>query len=105
MSREDFEGIREYAKIQHQERVAKNPDRLKYAVKLLKRNGITFKVCNETTGQINCYLANGKCLTFYAGTGKIQGREHLRGINNFVCLCKGGKKSDRIRIRSDNNDE
>lgn len=98
MSREDFEGIREYARQQHRDRVAKTPERLAYAVKLLKDNEITFKVCNETTGQINAYFANGKCLTFYVGTGKIQGYENLRGINNFLRLCKGEKINDKIKI-------
>ena len=83
----------------HKQRVAENPQRLENAVKILKENGITFKVCNETTGQINCYFANGKCLTFYAGTGKIQGYVNLRGIQNFVRLCKGEKINDKIQIR------
>ena len=99
MSREDFEGIREYAKKQHQERVAKNPERLEYAVKLLKENGITFKVCNETTGQINCYFANGNMLTFYAGTGKIQGYVSVRGIRAFIRLCKSEKMNDEMKKR------
>lgn len=85
--REFFEPYKEM----HKQRVAQNPQRLEYAVKLLKDNGITFKVCNETTGQINCYFANGNILTFYAGTGKIQGYENLRGIKNFVSLCKKGR--------------
>lgn len=99
MSREDFEGIREYAKKQHQERVAKNPQRLAYVVHKLTQNGITFKVCNETTGQINSYFANGKCLTFYAGTGKIQGYKNLYGIENFIKLCKGEKMNDTINLK------
>ena len=99
MSREDFEGIRDYAKKQHQERVAKNPQRLEYAVKLLRDNGITFKVCNEATGQINCYFADGKCLTFYAGTGKIQGYVNVRGIRAFIRLCKNKKMDDKIKVR------
>lgn len=98
MSREDFEGIRELAKKQHQERVAKNPQRLAYAVQKLKENGITFKVCDERSAQINAYFANGKHLTFYAGTGKIQGYKNLRGIDAFLKLCKGEKMNDTIRI-------
>ena len=88
MSREDFDALRRYAKEQHDQRVAKNPQRLEYAKKVLTENGITFKVCNEMTAQINCYFANGKVLTFYAGTGKIPGHSNLRGINSFVRLCK-----------------
>ena len=93
--REYFEPYKEI----HKQRVAQNPQRLQYAVKLLKENKITFKVCNEQTAQINCYIANGKCLTFYAGTGKIQGYKNLRGIHNFLKLCKGEKINDKIHIK------
>lgn len=72
----------------HKDRVAKNPQRLAYATKVLADNGITFKVCDERSAQINAYFANGKHLTFYAGTGKIQGYRNLRGIDNFLKLCK-----------------
>lgn len=85
---ESFDGgYHLYAEEKHRERVAKNPKRLEYAKKVLTENGITFKVCNEATAQINCYV-NGKVLTFYAGTGKIQGHSSIRGINSFVRLCK-----------------
>jgi len=87
MSREDFEGLRQLAKANHDARVAKTPQRLKYAVEQLNRNGITYKVCCETTGQINCYFANGTVLTFYAGTGKIKGYEQQRGIKSFIRIC------------------
>ncbi len=87
MSAEDFEGIKQLAKANHATRVAKTPQRLKYAIEELARNGITHKVCNETTGQINCYL-NGTTLTFYARTGKIQGYENQRGIKAFIRICR-----------------
>lgn len=94
MSREDFEAIKRWAKENHDKRVAQNPQRLEYAKKILTDNGIAFKVCNEITTQINCYFDNGKVLTFYAGTGKIQGHSRIRGINSFVRLCK--------KVRADN---
>lgn len=71
----------------HKARVAKNPQRLQYASDQLRQNGIDFKVCNETTSQINCYFESGKIHTFYAGTGKIKGYDNLRGIKAFVKLC------------------
>lgn len=64
------------------------PARLEYAKKMLNENNITYKVCNEQTGQINCFLSNGQIMIFYAGTGKIKGYEHARGIHNFVKLCQ-----------------
>ena len=87
MSREDFEELRRLAKANYDARVAKIPQRLKYAVEELDRNRITHKVCNEITGQINCYFANGTVLTFYAGTGKIKGYA-CRGIKAFIRICK-----------------
>lgn len=93
--REYFEPYKEM----HKQRVAQNPQRLECAVKLLKENGITFRVCNEKTAQINCYFESGKILTFYAGTGKIRGYKNLRGIHNFVRLCKGEKLNDKINLK------
>lgn len=87
MSREDFEGLRQLAKANHDARVAKTPQRLKYATEQLERNGISYQICNETTGQINCYFLNGTVLTFYAGTGKIKGYEYQRGIKAFIKIC------------------
>ena len=88
----DMRDFFEPYKEMHKQRVAKNPQRLEYAIKLLKENDITFKVCNETTGQINCYFANGNVLVFYAGTGKIQGYDRIRGIHALVRLCKKGRR-------------
>ena len=34
MSREDFEGIAKWAKENHKKRVEKNPERIKYAIKM-----------------------------------------------------------------------
>jgi hypothetical protein len=79
----------------HKQRVAKNPERLKYATQALDKNDIAYKVCNEQTAQINCYLASGKVITFYAGTGKIQGY-YARGIHNLVKICKGQPVSNKI---------
>lgn len=87
MSREDFEGLRRLAKANHGARVAKTPQRLKYATEQLERNCISYKICNNTLGQINCYFLNGTVLTFYAGTGKIKGRENQRGIKAFIKIC------------------
>lgn len=94
MSREDFEGLRQLAKANHDARVAKNPQRLEYAAEQLEKNGISYKICNDTIGQINCYFLNGTVLTFYAGTGKIKGYENRRGIKNFIKMCVKQKGED-----------
>lgn len=74
-------------KVMHNQRVEKTPSRIEYAEELLKQNGIEYKICNASTGQINVYIGK-KCLTFYAGTGKIQGYTNARGIKAFVSICK-----------------
>lgn len=92
---EMFEAYKEL----HKERVAKNPERLKYAENILKAHGIKYKVCNRETAQINAYSVGGKTYTFYAGTGKIKGYKNARGIHTFLRLCKGQRVSDTIQIR------
>lgn len=89
--REFFEPYKEM----HRQRVAKNPDRLEYAIEQLENNAIFYKVCNKQTGQINCVLDDGSIITFYAGTGKIQGHTRIRGIHALVRLCN--KKNAEIR--------
>lgn len=84
MSREDFEGIKEHAKKMHDERVAKTPARLAYAIEQLEKHGLEYRVCNASIGHIQ---VRGKCndqlYNFWAGTGKIQGFES-RGIHNLI---------------------
>lgn len=67
--------------------MAETPSRIEFAENLLRQNGIEYKICNASTGQINVYIRD-KCLTFYASTGKIQGYTYARGINAFVYICK-----------------
>lgn len=73
--------------VMHKQRVAKTPSRIEFAENLLKQNGIEYKICNASTGQINVHIGK-KCLTFYAGTGKIQGYTNARGIKAFVSMCR-----------------
>lgn len=74
---------------------------IELAEKLLTQNNIRYKVCNVSTGQINVYIG-GKCLTYYANTGKIQGYTNIRGIEAFVKLCKlGATKTEKQLFYSD----
>lgn len=97
--REAFEPYKEM----HRQRVAKNPDRLEYAIQMLEDNAIFYKVCNTQTAQINAILDDGNILTFYAGTGKIKGHDRIRGIHAFVNLCN--KKNRQIRTHNKNKEE
>ena len=85
MSREDFEGIAQLAKENHKNRVAKNPDRIQYAIEQFEKNGIEYYLKNEKTGHFHCYRkCDGKLFQFYAGTGKIMGYQNARGIHALI---------------------
>lgn len=47
-------GYHLYAEEQYKERVAKNPDRIKYAIQQLEANGIEYVLKNDTTGHFHC---------------------------------------------------
>ena len=46
MSAEDFEGIKELAKQNHAERVAKTPERIDYAIMRFNKEGIKWTLKN-----------------------------------------------------------
>ena len=88
MSREDFEVIRAHAKKVRQERVAKNGARIEYALKQLENVGLEYKLCNESNGHIQVRrCSDDKLINFWAGTGKIQGYNNVRGIHNLIRIC------------------
>lgn len=94
--KEMFEGYREL----HRQRVAKNPDRIAYAIKQLEQHGIEYTLKNEATGHFHCHRkTDDKLIQFWAGTGKIMGYTNLRGIHNLIRLCEGENLKDTIRIK------
>ena len=93
--KEMFEGYKEL----HRQRVAKNPDRIAYAIKQLEQHGIEYTLKNEATGHFHCHRkTDDKLIRFWAGTGKIMGYTNLRGIHNLIRLCEGENLKDLIRI-------
>ena len=85
MSREDFEGISQLAKENHKNRVAKNLDRIQYAIEQFEKNGIEYYLKNEQTGHFHCHRkSDDKLFQFYAGTGKIMGYQNARGIHALI---------------------
>lgn len=82
-------GYHLYAEEQHRQRVAKNPDRIAFAVKQFEAHNIEYALKNETTGHFHCRRKTDDALIqFYAGTGKIVGR-NIRGIHNLIRICEG----------------
>lgn len=94
MSREDFEAIARNAKENHAKRVADNPNRIQYAIMQFKKHNIEYVLKNEQTGHFHCRRkSDDKLFQFYAGTGKIMGFEHQRGIHTLIKILddmKGG---------------
>jgi len=92
MSAEDFEGIKELAKQNHDNRIAKTPERLAFAKKLLEENGIEYYIKSNSIGHIHAYGKNdGLLYQFWVGTGKILGNPKSnvkigdrRGIHSFI---------------------
>lgn len=81
-------GYHLYAEEKHNERVAKTPDRLAYAIERLEAHGIEYALKNEATGHLHCRRkTDDSLIQFYAGTGKIIGFRE-RGIHNLIRICK-----------------
>lgn len=82
---ESFDGgYHLYSQEKHRERVAKNADRVAYAIEMFKVNNIEYVLKNPTIGHFHCRTYHSdKLIQFWAGTGKILGRKE-RGIHNLI---------------------
>ena len=96
MSREDFEGIREHAKQVHKERVAKNPERIDYAIRQFEKHGIEYELKNAEIGHFHCWRKkDDELFQFWASTGKILNHSK-RGIHFLIKLLTSGEKKTPI---------
>lgn len=94
--KETFEGYKELRR----KRVAKNPDRIAYAIKQFEKHRIAYTLFNDANGHFHCRRkTDGRRIEFWAGTGKIRGYVNLRGIRNLIRLCEGENLKDTIRIK------
>jgi hypothetical protein len=84
MAKDEFwDYLEDLAKHNHDERVAKNPDRVEFAIKQLSTNNIEYRIKNPAIGHIHAWDRKGNLQQFWAGTGKILGSD-MRGIHNFI---------------------
>ena len=83
---ESFDGgYHLYAQEKHKERVAKNPERIAYAIKQFEEHNIEYALKNATTGHFHCWRKRtGELVQFWAGTGKIMGFSQVRGIHALI---------------------
>lgn len=91
---ESFDGgYHLYVEEKHKERVAKNPERVQYAIEQFEKNDIEYQLLNVSTGHFHCWRKrDGKLFQFWAGTGKILGYNN-RGIHLLIReLLKGWNK-------------
>lgn len=91
MARDEvWDALKNHAKQVHSERVAKNPDRIAYAIQQFEAHGIEYQLKNEQTGHFHCWRKSDyKLFQFYAGTGKIQGFTQVRGIHSLIQMLEG----------------
>ena len=83
-------GYHLYAQEKHRERVAKNPDRIAYAIQQFEKYNIWYVLKNVQTGHFHCRRkSDDKLFQFYAGTGKIQGVTNARGIHALIKILEG----------------
>ena len=80
--KEDYDLMKEI----HKERVDKTSERIKYAEEQFEKHGIKYVLKNPSTGHFHCWKKDGTLIQFYAGTGKIQGHNNIRGIEACIKL-------------------
>ena len=84
---EIWDALKEHAKKVHKERVAKNPDRIAYAIEQFEKHNIEYSLKNEQIGHFHCRRkSDDKLFQFWASTGKILGYENPRGIHTLIRL-------------------
>lgn len=82
--REVFDAMKTDRKKRHEERVAKTPNRVDYAIEQFEKNGIRYELKNPGIGHFHCWRkSDGKLYQFWAGTGKILGYRN-RGIKLLI---------------------
>lgn len=88
---ESFDGgYHLYAEEKHRERVAKNSDRIAFAIKQFEKHDIEYTLKNEQTEHFHCRRkSDDRLFQFWAGTGKIYGYDRLRGIHSLIKLLEG----------------
>lgn len=87
--REDFDALKIETKKRHDERVAKTPSRVDYAIIRFREHQIEYALKNDATGHFHCWRKrDNKLFQFWAGTGKILGY-NARGIHALIRLLEG----------------
>lgn len=97
--RGEMELLSAMAKFNHQERVAKTPDRIEYVKEQLAKNNISYILKNRANGHFHCFDYQGNLFQFWCSTGKIfydkkveqkrnlnRGCREWRGVKSLINL-------------------
>lgn len=102
--RPEMQLLKAMAKFNHQERVAKTPDRIEFCKKRFEQEDIGYQLKSASNGHFHLRDKQGNLFQFWCSTGKIwydkktkEARKFksfandLRGVENVIRLVKGGK--------------
>lgn len=97
-----WDGLRDLAKEKHTKRVAKTPSRIQYAISQFEKHDIEYALKNAATGHFHCRRkADDKLFQFYAGTGKIQGFDTVRGVHALIKILLTGDANKEDENKTD----
>ena len=91
--------LKAMAKFNHQERVAKTPTRVEYAIKRFEKEGVKYQLKNASIGHFHLWDSQGNLFQFWASTGKImfaKNTKEARGFNSFYTYYRGIDNCVRI---------
>ena len=78
--------LKAMAKFNHQERVAKTPNRVEYVISRFEQEGIKYELKNNLIGHFHLWDSQVNLFQFWASTGKImfaKKTKEARGFNSF----------------------
>lgn len=86
--RAEMQLLNAMAKFNHQQRVAKTPDRINYAKQQFENNNIKYTLKNNLTGHFHCFDNQGNLFQFWCSTGKICYDKNVEQKRNLKRYCR-----------------
>lgn len=86
--RAEMQLLNAMAKFNHQQRVAKTPERIEYAKQQFQQNNIPFILKNNLNGHFQCFDYQGNLFQFWCSTGKIYYDKNVEQKRNLKQYCR-----------------